>query len=164
MVCLHGAIATMTLQLIKVCSHSLMCDYNLLYQEMECCLRFSDFVHTVWWLWMWFAMYLHWNHTSQLHRMGVEPNCVRCHTHHCIARWNHTIWTPSLTSTQSIFCIAVANKKIVPRERTFSCGKSITVTIATTLGWDWVSAIAVYVGCICDLVISVRVLHLLHNN
>ena len=28
-------------------SHSTMCDCDLLYQEMECCLRFSDFVHMV---------------------------------------------------------------------------------------------------------------------
>ena len=54
----------------------------------------------------------------QSHRMGVEPNCVRCRTHQCITHtWDRTIWTPSLTSTQSIFCIAVANKKIVPCER-----------------------------------------------
>ena len=66
--------------------HGAMCDCDLLYHEMKCCLRFSDFVHMVQLGWMRFAMYLHWNHTSQSHRMGVEPNCVRCRTHQCIAR------------------------------------------------------------------------------
>ena len=103
-----------------------MCDCDLLYQEMECCLQFSDFVHKVRWVRMWFPIYLHWNHTLQSHRMGVEPNRVWHHTHQCIARtWNRTIWTPSLTSTQSIFCITVANKKIAPCERAFS----VSVTI-----------------------------------
>ena len=103
---------------LKAPSHGVMCDCDLLYQEMESCLRFSDFVHKVRWVWMRFPMYLHWNHTSQSHRMGVVPNRVWHHTHQCIARtWNRTIWTPSLTSIQSIFCIAVANKKNAPCER-----------------------------------------------
>ena len=98
-------------QNFKARSHGAMSDCDLLYQEMECCLRFSDFVHTVRWVWMQFAMYLHWNRTLQSHGMGVEPNHVWHRTHQCITRtWNCTIWTPSLTSTQSIFCIAVANK------------------------------------------------------
>ena len=63
-----------------------MCNCDLLYQEMECCLQFSDFVHTVRWVWIRFAMYLHWNCMSQSHRMGVEPNRVQCHTHQCITR------------------------------------------------------------------------------
>ena len=112
--------------LFKARSHGAMCDCDLLYQEMECCLRFSDFVHKVRWVWMRFSIYLHWNHTLQPHRMGVEPNHVWHHTYQCIARtWNPTIWTPSLTSTQSIFCIAVANKKIAPCERAFN---PLTVT------------------------------------
>ena len=36
----------------KARSHGAMCDCDLLYQEMECCLRFSDFVHKVRWVWM----------------------------------------------------------------------------------------------------------------
>ena len=106
---------------LKARSHGVMCDCDLLYQEMECCLRFSDFVPKMRWVWMRFPMYLHWNRTSQSHRMGVEPNHVRCHTHQCITRtWNRTIWTPSLTSAQSIFCITVANQKIAPCERAFN--------------------------------------------
>ena len=97
---------------LKARSHGAMCNYDLLYQEMECCLQFSDFVHTVRWVWMWFAMYLHWNCKSQSHRMGMEPNRVRRCTHQCITRtWNRIVWTVSLTTTQSIFCIAVAKKK-----------------------------------------------------
>ena len=61
---------------VKARSHGAMCDCDLLYQEVECCLRLSDFAHKVQWVWMQFPMYLHWNHTSQLHRMGVEPNHV----------------------------------------------------------------------------------------
>ena len=103
---------------LKAHSHGAMRDCDLLYQEMECCLRFSDFVHKVQRVWMRFPMYLHWNRTSQSHRMGVEPNRVPHHIHQCITRtWNCTMWTPSLTSTQSIFCITVANKKIAPCER-----------------------------------------------
>ena len=106
---------------VKARSHGVTCDCDLLCQQMECCLRFSDFVHKVRWVWMRFPMYLHWDRTSQSHRMGVEPNCVRCRTHQCITcTWSCTIWTPSLTSTQSIFCIAVASKKIAPCERAFN--------------------------------------------
>ena len=64
------------LSLLKARSHDVMCDCDLLYQEMECCLRFSDFVLKVQRVWMQFPLYLHWNHTSQSHRMGVEPNSV----------------------------------------------------------------------------------------
>ena len=86
--------------------HGAMCNCDLLYQEMECCLRFSDFIHKVRRVWIRFPMNLHcWNRTSQSHRMGVEPNRARCHTHQCIVR------TPLLSSTQSILCIAVANQK-----------------------------------------------------
>ena len=66
----------------------------------------------------WEAHRIQWNCTLQSHRMGVEPNHVWHRTHQCIVRtWNHTMWTLSLTSTQSIFCIAVTNKRIVPCER-----------------------------------------------
>ena len=61
---------------LKACSHGAMCDCDLLYQEMECCLRFSDFVHKVQTVWMQFPMNLHCNRTLQSHRMGVEPNHV----------------------------------------------------------------------------------------
>ena len=44
---------------LKAPSQGAMCDCDLLYQEMECCLRFSDFVHKVRWVWMRFPMYLH---------------------------------------------------------------------------------------------------------
>ena len=69
----------------KARSHGTMCDCDLLYQEMECCLRFNVSVHMVWWVWMRFVMYLHWTHTLQLHRMGMVPIHVQHHTHHCIA-------------------------------------------------------------------------------
>ena len=74
------SILSQSLLWLKARSHGVMCDCDLLYQEMECFLRFSDFVHKVRWVWMRFPMYLHcWNCTSQSHRMGVEPNPVRCH-------------------------------------------------------------------------------------
>ena len=38
---------TLSMTTIKARSHDAMCDRDLLYQEMECCLRFSDFVHMV---------------------------------------------------------------------------------------------------------------------
>ena len=54
------------------------------------------------WVWMRFVMYLHWNRTSQSHRMGVVPIHVRCHTHYCIARMqNCTVWTLPFRSTQT---------------------------------------------------------------
>ena len=50
--------------------------------------------------------------TSQSHKIGMEPIHVRHRTHPCIAlRGNHTMWTISFKSTQSIFHIAHANKK-----------------------------------------------------
>ena len=88
---------------VKARSHGAVfseCDCD---QKMECCMRFSDFVHMVRWVWMrfpmslhWNAHRIHWNRTSQLHRIGMEPIHVRHRTHQCIARtWNRTIWTPS---------------------------------------------------------------------
>ena len=44
-VCSHVT-STSTL-LLKSRSHGTMCDCDLLYQEMECYLRFSDFIHKV---------------------------------------------------------------------------------------------------------------------
>ena len=61
------------------------------------------------------------------HRMGVEPIHVwHRHWHHCIARTgNRTMWTVSLTCTQSIFCIANAKKKTAPCERALSVNGSL---------------------------------------
>ena len=76
-------------------------------------MRFCEIVHMLWWVWLQFAMYLHWNCTLQSHRIGKEPIHVWHRTHICIAcRANPTVWTVSLTTTQSNFCIlkiAVAN-------------------------------------------------------
>ena len=74
---------------------------------------------------------------SQSHRVGVEPNHVRHHTHQCIAHtWNHTMWTPSLTSTQSIFCIAVANKKIAPCDWALThCNHCVWMDVLYQLMW-----------------------------
>ena len=37
-------------------------------------MRFCEtVVHTMQWVWIQFVMYLHWNHTSQSHRIGMEP-------------------------------------------------------------------------------------------
>ena len=47
MVEIHLSIIFNTGYTLKARSHSAMFDCDLLYQEMECCLRFSDFVHKV---------------------------------------------------------------------------------------------------------------------
>ena len=79
-------------------------------------MSFCKIVHMVRWVWMQFVMYLHWNHTLKLHRIGMEPIYVQHHTQKCITRRaNHTMWTVSLTSTQSNFCIlkiAVAHRTV----------------------------------------------------
>ena len=70
----------------------------------------------MWWVWMWFAMYLHWNLTSQSHRIVMEP----IHEWHCTqvcitCRVTRTMWTVSLTTTQPNFCIlkiAVAYRSV----------------------------------------------------
>ena len=81
-------------------------------------MLFCEIIHTVWWLRIQFALYFIWNRTLQSHRMGVEPIYVWHRTHHCIARTgNRTMWRSSLTSTQSISCIANIKKKNAPCER-----------------------------------------------
>ena len=63
-------------------------------------MRFCEIVHTVLWIWMRFAMYLHLNRTSQLHRICMEPIHVWHCTQVCIThRASHTMWTVSLTYT-----------------------------------------------------------------
>ena len=67
---------------------------------------FCEIVHMMRWVWMRFAMYLHWNCTLQSHRIGMEPIHVWHHTQVCIAhRVSRTMWTVLLTTTQSNFCI-----------------------------------------------------------
>ena len=62
-------------------------------------MRFSEAVHTVW---LGFISCM--NHTSQSHRMGMEPIHVWHCTHKCNCdNWSCTIWKISLTSTQPIF-------------------------------------------------------------
>ena len=74
-------------------------------QQFYTCI-FVKLFHMVWWVWMWFTMYLHWNRTSQSHRIGMEPIHVWHHTQVCItSKANRTMWTVSLTTTQSNFCI-----------------------------------------------------------
>ena len=77
---------------------------------------FCEIVHSVQWVWMWFAMYFHWNCTLQSHRIGMEPILVWHHTKVCITcRASHTMWTVSLTTTQSNFCILTI--AVAPYER-----------------------------------------------
>ena len=53
-----------------------------------------------------FSIYLHWNHISLLHRIGMEPIHAWHRTQVCIThKANCTVWTVSLTATQSNFSI-----------------------------------------------------------
>ena len=64
--------------------------------------------------------------TLQSHKIGMEPIHVRHRTHPCIAlRGNHTMWTISFKSTQSIFHIANANKKTHRVNETLSVTTSL---------------------------------------
>ena len=70
-----------------------MCDCDLLYQEMECCLRFSDFIHKVRRVWMWFPMYLHWNRTEWVWNLIVYKVAHTSASHsHEIAPYEHPHW------------------------------------------------------------------------
>ena len=69
----------------KAHSHGAMCDCDLLYQEMECCLQFSDFVHKVQRVWMRFPMNLHWNRTEWVW------NLIMCNIAHTSASHAHEI-------------------------------------------------------------------------
>ena len=54
---------------LKVRSHGAICstcDSSFIH-------AFCEIVHMVQWVWMRFAMYLHWNRTLKLHRIGMEP-------------------------------------------------------------------------------------------
>ena len=90
--------------LFKVRSHGAICSRttSVLY------MHFCEIVHMVMvqWVWMQFVMYLHWNGTSQLHRIGLEPIHMWHRTQVCmVRRANRILWTVSLTTTQSNCCI-----------------------------------------------------------
>ena len=103
------------------------------------------------------------NHTSQSHRMGMEPIHVQHHTHKCDCN-NHSriIWTVSLTSTQPIFFYLSRIHKNAPCERTFTKMASLTSNadesldvvstvrrfcrdIATTI-YFWINGVAAKMG------------------
>ena len=55
---------------LKARSYGAMCNCDLLHQEMECCLRFSNFVHKVRWVWMRFPIL-----TLKSHIAIVQNGC-----------------------------------------------------------------------------------------
>ena len=78
-----------------------------------------EIVRTVRWVWMQFAMYTYWNHTSQSHRMGMEPIHERHHTQKCISCRANALCEHFDKHTYNPFHfhkIAVANKKTAPYE------------------------------------------------
>ena len=122
-ICIAGIVVTSWS--VKARSHGVICsvcDSSFLHAILWNCSHSAMSVDVICYVYVnWGAYCIPWNHTLQLHGMGIQPNCVWCRTHQCIARiGNHTIWTPSLTPAQSIFHIANAKKKIAPCERAFT--------------------------------------------
>ena len=128
------------------CGNILVCEGSVHMVQFALCatavsyMRFCEIVHTVQWVWMWFcyvyvnwgAYCIPWNHTLQLHGMGIQPNCVWCrHTPVYRTHWkshnmntlidtctihfphrkckekNRTVWTSLYTKTLFSKCLSL---------------------------------------------------------